>query len=293
MRVSQRLVLLYDDAVSTAAPTLPDRRGARASPEVNAARVQADTLAVELAQAIARDEIAILFQPQVRIADDWITGVEALARWDHPLLGALGADPLFAAAERAGLGLALSDHIQAAALHRVAAWGPELAHLDVSLNITAGDLACANFAGAFLARLAASRVAPQRVVVEITETALIADLPAAAAALDMLRAVGIRIAIDDFGAGYAGLAYLKALPLDRLKIDRSFVHDMAESARGRAVVRGVIAMAGALGLAVVAEGVERIAQRDILAAEGCGWYQGFLCAGALDEAALVRLVEQP
>lgn len=279
--------------MSTAAPTLPDRRGARVSPEIDAARARADTLAVELTQAIARDEIAILFQPQVRIGDGRITGVEALARWDHPEHGPLGADPLFAAAERAGLGVALSDHIQRVVLERAVGWEPALAHLDVALNVTAEDIARAGFADALLTRVAASGFAPARLVVEITETALIADLPAAAAALETLRRAGVRVAIDDFGAGYAGLAYLKALPLDRLKIDRSLVLDIAESARARAVLRGVVALAEALGLAVIAEGVETSAQRDVLAAERCGWFQGFLCAGALDEAALVRLVETP
>ena len=249
------------------------------------------TLAVDLHRAIERDEIAVLFQPQVRIADGRITGAEALARWDHPELGSLGADPLFAAAERADLGLALSDHIQQVALASAAAWPPALGGIDLALNITAQDIARAGFAGALLARVAASGFAPERLTVEITETALIADLDAAAIALETLRAAGIRIAIDDFGTGYASFAYLKALPLDRLKIDRSLVHDIVGSARGRAVVRGIIAMAEALGLAVIAEGVETEAERAALAEEGCGHYQGFLCAGPLDVAALTNLVE--
>jgi EAL domain-containing protein (putative c-di-GMP-specific phosphodiesterase class I)/GGDEF domain-containing protein len=249
------------------------------------------SLAIDLHRAIERDEIAILFQPQVRIADDRITGVEALARWDHPSLGALGADPLFAAADRADLGLALSDHIQALALGQAAAWPENLSHLDLSLNLTAADIARPGFAQALLARIAASGFAAERLTVEITETALIADLVAAAAALSVLRDAGIRVAIDDFGTGYASFAYLKALPLDRLKIDRSLIHDIVDSTRGLAVVRGIIAMADALELAVMAEGVEAQAERDLLAEERCGHYQGFLCAGPIDGAALARLVE--
>ncbi|WP_374943021.1 EAL domain-containing protein [Sphingomonas sp.] len=253
------------------------------------------TLAVDLHRAIERDEIAILFQPQVRIGTndcgDRITGVEALARWDHSLLGPLGADLLFAAADRADLGLALSDHIQALALTRAAAWPTALAHLDLSLNVTAADIARAGFADAVLARVAASGFAPARLTIEITETALITDLAAAAETLATLRAAGVRVAIDDFGTGYASFAYLKALPLDRLKIDKSLAHDIVGSPRGRAVVRGIIAVADALGLAVVAEGVETQAERDLLANERCGHYQGFLCAGPLDDAALIDLVE--
>lgn len=249
------------------------------------------TLAVDLHRAIERDEIGILFQPQVRIEDDRITGVEALARWDHPQLGPLGADLLFAAADRADLGLALSDHIQALALARAAAWPRALAHLDLSLNVTAADIARSGFADAVLARVAASGFAASRLTIEITETALITDLAAAAVALETLRGAGLRVAIDDFGTGYASFAYLRALPLDRLKIDKSLAHDIVGSPRGRAVVRGIIAVADALGLAVVAEGVETQAERDLLANERCGHYQGFLCAGPLDETALIDLVE--
>ena len=279
--------------MSSPIPILPDRRGARASAKVEAARARTAALAVELHRAIERNEIAVLFQPQVCIANDRIAGAEALARWDHPERGALGADPLFAAAERGDLGVVLSDHIHRVALAHAAAWPPALAHLAVSLNVTAADIACTGFAQAFLARVAASGVAPERITVEITETALITDLAAAARALEILRAAGIRIAIDDFGTGYASFAYLKALPLDRLKIDRSLVGDIADSPRGRAVVRGIIAMAEALDLQVIAEGVETRAQRDVLAAERCGWYQGFLCAGAVDAIGLARLVDRP
>lgn len=280
-------------AEALAAVQLSDGATVRVADVAGAAPIA--TLAVDLHRAIERDEITLLFQPQVRVGaqegDDRIVGVEALARWDHPQLGSLGADPLFAAAERADLGLALSDHIQRLALASAAAWPAALAHLDLALNITAADIARAGFADALLARVVASGFAAARLTVEITETALIADLEAAAAALERLRASGVRVAIDDFGTGYASFAYLKALPLDRLKIDKSLTHDIAASPRGRAVVRGVIAMADALGLAVIAEGVEIEAQRAALAEEGCGQYQGFLCAGPLDVAALTRLVE--
>lgn len=126
--------------------------------------------------------------------------------------------------------------------------------------------------------------------VEVTESGFVTDLAEASARLERLREVGLRVAIDDFGTGYSSLAYLKALPLDYLKIDRSLTQDIAGGHRGRVVVRGIIAIANGLGLTTIAEGVEDDEQHDLLAAEGCDLYQGFLCAGPLDEVALAALI---
>lgn len=247
-------------------------------------------LAADLHRAIARNEIAILFQPQVSLASGAITGVEALARWDHPALGTLGAETLFAAADRADLGAALSEHILVRALAIVSRWPAVLENLRLAVNVTAADVVRPDFAQRFVSHVAASGVARGRMTAEITETGLIGDLEAAAAALGALREQGVRVAIDDFGTGYSSLAYLKALPLDYLKIDRSLTRDIAGSARDRVIVRGVIAMAHALGLATIAEGVETAIERDMLAGEGCDLYQGYLCAGPLDSGALATLV---
>lgn len=250
-----------------------------------------DQLAVDLHHALAAGEIEIVFQPQVEIATGRIVGVEALARWAHRTLGPLGAEALFAAAERADLGIALSDHIQQLTLTRAARWPRTLAALRLSLNLTAADVTRAGFARTFLGRVDASGFPRGRLTVEVTETGLIRELDRAAALLAELRGAGCRVAIDDFGTGYSSLAYLKALPLDYLKLDRALVVDIAGDPRDRVVVRGVIDIARALGLAVIAEGVETPAQLALLAAEGCGWYQGFLRAGPLDEATLIAMVE--
>jgi EAL domain-containing protein (putative c-di-GMP-specific phosphodiesterase class I)/GGDEF domain-containing protein len=250
-----------------------------------------DELAIDLHHAVAAGEIAVVFQPQVEIATGHIVGVEALARWSHPRLGSLGAEELFAAADRADLGIALSDHIQELALARAAAWPRSLGALRLSVNLTAADVTRAGFARLFLDRVDASGFPRGRLTVEVTETGMIRELDAAAALLAELRGAGCRVAIDDFGTGYSSLAYLKALPLDYLKIDKALARDITGNPRDRVVVRGVIEIARALGLAVIAEGVETPQQLALLAAEGCGWYQGFLRAGPLDEAALVRMVE--
>ena len=251
-----------------------------------------DALAVDLHLGLSRGEIGIVFQPQVEVATGRIVGVEALARWEHPRWGPLGAATLFAAAERADLGIALSDQIQALVLSRAAAWPRALGALRLSLNLTAADVARRGFAATFLERVDASGFPRGRLTVELTETGMIREMAAVAGLLAELRAAGCRIAIDDFGTGYSSLAYLKALPLDYVKLDKALVDEIAGSPRDRVVVRGVIDIARALGLAVIAEGVETPAQLALLSAEGCGWYQGFLCAGPLREDELVALVEQ-
>ena len=249
-----------------------------------------DSLAIDLHHAIDRDEIDILFQPQVEIASGRITGVEALARWEHGGLGVLGAEALFAAADRADLGIALSEHIQGLVLTRAARWPDALAGLRVSVNLTAADVARPGYAALFLARLDASGFPRGRLTIEVTESGLMEDLTAASAFLAALRGAGCRVAIDDFGTGYSSLAYLKTLPLDYLKIDRALTRDIGGSARDRVVVGGVITMARSLGLGVIAEGVETTDQRDLLAAAGCDLYQGFLTAPPLDETALVAMM---
>ncbi|WP_375381403.1 EAL domain-containing protein [uncultured Sphingomonas sp.] len=266
--------------------------------QVQAARADAppaddgpDALAVDLHHAIERGEVELLFQPQVTLSDARIVGVEALARWAHPRLGTLGAEPLLAAAARGGLSGALSAHIQTLALRQAAAWTGPLARLRLAINVTAQDIAAPGFADRVLARVAASGFQADRLTVEVTETGLILDLDTAAAALAGLRAAGCRVALDDFGTGYSSLAYLKALPIDYLKIDKAITRDVTGSARDRAVLDGVVSIARALGLGTIVEGVETVEQRDRLAALGCDLYQGFLCAEPIGIDALARLLE--
>jgi EAL domain-containing protein (putative c-di-GMP-specific phosphodiesterase class I)/GGDEF domain-containing protein len=247
-------------------------------------------LAADLHRAIERDEIDVVFQPQVALRGGAIVGVEALARWRHPRRGPLGAHTLLEAAERADLGVALSDHIQRLALERAAAWPAALARLRIAVNVTAADIARAGFAPQFLARIAAAGLSPARVTAEVTEGGLIHDMGGAAIALGVLREAGCRVALDDFGTGYSSLSYLTRLPLDYLKIDRSLTQAIVGDARQRTVVEGVIAIAAGLELETIAEGVETEEQRRLLADRGCTYYQGFLCSGPVDGDALAGLM---
>lgn len=248
------------------------------------------SLQSDLRNALDRNEIELLFQPQVAIPSGQIIGVEALARWRHPVHGELGAVTLFAVAEQSDYLLALSAHVQKRAAEQAAAWPASLSHIRLSVNVTAADIARSGFAEGFLAMIDASGFPRNRLTVELTESGLVDDLGVAAELLADLRAGGCRVAIDDFGTGYSSLAYLKALPLDYLKIDKKLAQDIAGTARDRIVVRGVIDMARSLGLAVIAEGVETEEQLALLAREGCNYYQGFLCAEPLDVAGLEALV---
>ena len=240
----------------------------------------------QLEQAITRDAISVRFQPQIEPDSGRVVGVEALARWD----GGTGPQELFARAVRHGLQERLSRTVQRRALRQVGQWRGGLAHLRLSINLIAEDLMRDGYVEWLLAEIADAGLKPSRITVEITESSLIADPAMAAARLATLRAAGVQIAIDDFGTGYSNLAYLAALPLDSLKIDRAMIADLVGGSRDRIVVRAMIRLARELSLKVVVEGVESTAQLGLLASWGCDLYQGFLGAGALDEEELARFV---
>jgi diguanylate cyclase (GGDEF)-like protein len=248
-----------------------------------------DQLEIDLRRALDQDEIEILFQPQVSVATRRIVGAEALARWRHPRFGELGAMTLFSVAERSDYLVQLSDHVQRKAIAAAAVWPEALSGVRLSVNITAADIVRPGFAEQFIALVAGSGFDPGRLTVEVTESGLIEDLGAAGNLLARLREGGLRVAIDDFGTGYSSLAYLKALPLDYLKIDKRLVEDISGSPRDQVVVRSVIDMARSLGLEVIAEGVETEEQLALLAREGCNLYQGFLCSPPVDVPTLAEL----
>lgn len=236
--------------------------------------------------AIARNRIGVHFQPQIELASGHVSGVEALARWD----GAKSPEELFARAAATGQSERLSRLIQRKALRMVGKWTGPLAELRLSINLLAEDLTRPGYERWLLDEITAAGLKPERLTAEITENGLLADQPAVAARLAMLRAAGVHIAVDDFGTGYCSLAYLTSLPLDTLKIDRGLIADIVGGSRDRIVVKAMIRLARELGLSVIVEGVESTPQLTLLAEWGCDLYQGFLGAGALDEDALARFV---
>ena len=250
----------------------------------SAARLEADLLDA-LGQGEGGSQIAVLFQPQYAVVDDALVGAEALVRWDHRQLGRIGAEALFAIAERGDHVTQLSRHIAAQAMTAAAGWA-QAAHFRLSLNITAADLAVTDFTIRMNAIIADSGFDPECLTLEITEQTLIADLVTSAAALRQMADLGVGIALDDFGSGFANFRMLKALPLDTLKLDATLLTDVATDPRDRAILSAIIAMARALGLKVVAEGIETEAQLAVLRDEGCDVYQGFLRSGPIGGEAM-------
>ncbi|KTE76787.1 GGDEF domain-containing phosphodiesterase [Sphingopyxis sp. A083] len=271
----------------------------RDEPAEEQLRAAADQLArpasardgVMVKSALANDEVAIFYQPQYEVATGAMIGVEALLRWRHPELGLLGAGPLVTAARAARMERELTEHAHRVALTEIAGWPRALGKLRVSLNITAADLGDPDFADRFAAMVKATGVDPDRLTLELTEQAMLSDPASAAAQLAQIRALGCAIAIDDFGTGYSSLSLLARLPIDYLKIDNGFTRTIDGSDRDRIVVRAIVDLARALGLLVVAEGVENERQLERLRELGVATWQGFLKSGPVPGSELPGLIE--
>ena len=236
--------------------------------------------------AISHEQVDVLFQPLIEHATGRVVGAEALAR--SPI--AADAQLLFARASAGGLDERLSRLVQRKALRCAAVWEGPLKGLGLSINILPADISRAGYDAWLLDEIRAAGIDPERITAEITESALLVDRVEVAERLAKLRDAGLKIAVDDFGTGYASLAYLTSLPLDAIKIDRGLVADLVGGERDRIVVRALIHLARELDLSVVVEGIETAAQLALIAEWGCDLYQGFLGAGALDETELARFV---
>ncbi len=245
----------------------------------------------DLHAAIDNGDVALLFQPQLALDTGEIVGVEALVRWDHPELGLLPAATLLETATSAELAVRLGNHIRHRAMVLAAGWTNALAGLRLSLNVTAADLADPKFLTALASAIADSGLPPHRLTLEVTEGALIADMQDAVQTLDALRASGVRVALDDFGTGYSSLAWMARLPIDAVKLDRSFVLGLIGSERERLVVETIIQLSRQLGLNVTAEGVEDAAQLAATKRAGCDKVQGFYIAEPMDAATLAQFCD--
>jgi len=241
---------------------------------------------VMLEAVIAHEQIDVLFQPLIEPGTGYVVAAEALAR--SPVVA--GAEMLFARAFAGGLAERLSRLIQRKALRCASVWEGPLKGLGVSINILPADLARSGYESWLLDEIVTAGIDPARVTAEITESALLVDQDEVAGRLNRLREAGVRIAVDDFGTGYASLAYLTTLPLDAIKIDRGLIADIVGGERDRIVVKAMIHLARELDLSVVVEGVETIGQLALLAEWGCDLYQGFLGAGPLSHDELTRFV---
>jgi diguanylate cyclase (GGDEF)-like protein len=230
-------------------------------------------LEFDLRAGIESDQMHLVYQPQID-RDGKLIGAEALLRWNHPVYGAVAPNEFIGIAEDSGHMPALGRHVLNMACALLATL-PTLEPFRLSVNISPWQLFLADFMDTVRATLHETGVDPRRLTFEITETAFIHDIPDALAKLRALAELGIRVSIDDFGTGFASIALLKTFPVDELKIDQTFVRDMAVESPDR-FVTAMIALGNAMGLQVVAEGVEREDQRAALADMGCHVFQGYL-----------------
>ncbi|SDP21844.1 diguanylate cyclase (GGDEF) domain-containing protein [Klenkia soli] len=235
-------------------------------------------LAEDLTAAMAAgDQLAVHYQPVVTLPDGVVHGHEALLRWTHPTRGAVPPMQFIPIAEQTGAVVALGTWVlRRATRDAVAGLGGEPGPSKVAVNVSAVQLADEGFVGEVRAALADSGLPADRLVLEVTESLLADDLDAACDRLQAIRDLGVKIAIDDFGTGYSSLAYLRRLPADIVKIDRSFVTDLARGGSATTLVASIVELSRSLALDVVAEGVETDAQRDVLTDLGCAYAQGYL-----------------
>ncbi|GAB2175185.1 EAL domain-containing protein [Dongia sp. agr-C8] len=238
----------------------------------------------ELKQALAKDEFELYFQPLVYLADETLAGFEALIRWNSPLRGAVGPDQFLKLAEEAGLMVAIGHWVVGAAVKHFAtfqrAFGPSR-DLFVAVNVTKHYLHDPQFLDDLAAGAEASGLKPKQIKIELTESVLIDDTEGAITWIKRCKQLGFRVSIDDFGTGYSSLGYLHRLPVDELKIDKSFVETMIIDHRSMAVVKAIVGLAEGLDLKVVAEGIETKEQADALRALHCIYGQGYRFARPL------------
>ncbi|MEZ0493846.1 EAL domain-containing protein [Kineococcus sp. TBRC 1896] len=253
-------------------------RGGLAVHDLRGADGAADRLRLlqELRTALAEDQFRLHFQPRVRLSDGSTTGVEALVRWQHPERGLLRPEAFIEVAEASGLIREIGAWVLDGAVAQAAVWNAAGAGAQVSVNISTRQLNDPDLVLLVTSALARHGVPAAQVVLEITETALMVDPDAALVTLRALAELGMQVAVDDFGTGYASLTYLQRFPVHELKIDRSFVARVVDSASDRAIVGACVHLARSLGLVSVAEGVETREQRDALVSLGCDLAQGYL-----------------
>jgi diguanylate cyclase (GGDEF)-like protein len=246
----------------------------------------------QLRQAIDGDELRLYYQPIVSLDNGRVHGVEALIRWEHPERGLLPPSEFVPLAEQSSLILALGHWVLREACEQVSRWNHAASELSVTVNVAARQLADRAFADTLAATIAEARIDPARLGIELTESSLLDEAASPVEALEAMREVGVQLILDDFGTGYSSLSYLQRLPLDMLKLDRSFVIPLGADRQEWNLVASVIDMAAALELTMVAEGVETAAQQAMLSTLSCPYAQGYHFAKPMPADELLPWIAQ-
>ena len=245
-----------------------------------------------LRDALNRQQLQLHYQPQIRLHTQQPVGVEALLRWPHPEFGMIPPSTFIPVAEDSGMIVAIGDWVLREACRQAKAWQDAgLPPVVMAVNLSAVQFRSPRLPGRIAAILEETGLAPNWLELELTEGVVMEDTASAAAMLHNFREMGVQLAIDDFGTGYSSLGYLKLFPIDKLKLDRSFVADIVQDSQDQAIVKAVIELSHSLGLKVIAEGVETVAQRDLLRQQGCDEMQGYLCSRPLPAAELEQWLQ--
>jgi diguanylate cyclase (GGDEF)-like protein len=260
---------------------------------MRAATAQRLSLEHDLRKAIEGEQFELHYQPQINVSTGEVVGIEALIRWNHPTLGLLGPNHFITVAEEAGLIMAIWEWVLVTALIQHNAWRQQgLPAVTIGVNLSSVQFGDPGLAERVQEIARVVSVPLDCLELEVTESMLMEDFDAALKTLTALRAMGVKIAIDDFGTGYSSLSYLRRLPLDKLKLDQSFIRDAGESEADAAITRAIVAMAQSLRLTVVAEGVETQAQINFLGSLGCTIMQGFLLSRPLPAPAIAEILRE-
>lgn len=260
-------------------------------PALDAQAVERLELEHALTHAAARGELTLRYQPQIRISDGRMVGVEALVRWRHPTRGEIPLTEFIPLAESGGAIIAIGEWVLRTACERAQAWrAAGLPSITVAVNLSPRQFRSPSLVRNVADCLAQSGLPPGWLEIEITESAAMHDIELATATLDQLKALGVQLALDDFGTGYSALAWLRRFPVDKLKLDQSFIRTMESDPANAAIVRAVITLGREMGLTVLAEGVEEDGQLARLRAMRCDQGQGYLFGKPLAEPQLLELL---
>jgi diguanylate cyclase (GGDEF)-like protein len=247
------------------------------------------SLELDLRSAIVNGEFELHYQPIFNLRTGAMSGFEALIRWNSPTRGLIAPMEFIPLAEETGLILPLGEWVLRTACAQAAAWSKPM---NVAVNLSPMQFKSQNLVQLVFSALANSGLAPTRLELEITESVLLQNEASTLSILHQLRALGVRIAMDDFGTGYSSLAYLRSFPFDKIKIDRSFVRDMAKSEECVAIVRAIAGLARSLNIITVVEGIETAAQLEIVRSEGCDECQGYLLGRPMRETEVRSILDQ-
>jgi EAL domain-containing protein (putative c-di-GMP-specific phosphodiesterase class I) len=255
--------------------------------EMTAAARHRRALELELREARPRGQFEVHYQPQINLKTGRVSGAEALIRWRHPTRGLVGPSEFISIAEEVGLIVPIGEWIMRQACRDAARWREGMR---VAVNMSAVQFRNPHLSEMVVSALSAGGLPPSRLELEITETVLLEETEATLRTLHQLRGLGVRVSLDDFGTGYSSLSYLRSFPFDKIKIDRSFVREIAASTNGAAIVRAIASLGASFGMETTAEGVETEEQLALVQREGCTEAQGFYFSAPRPARDLVELL---